>query len=726
MPVYFNKEKNKRVDYQGPEYMEDGTNIPISKGYRKVLTVIKDGQEKEITDDILDQAVAKGYKIKELADAEVANTKYKAAKIGEYGDVSPTEAAVRGALQNVPIIDETFAAVKSPIGAAKAAAQYLGAEVDENDPKYKAYVEERDLHRSRDEIGREENPAAYYGAQLTTGLGVGTLASKATSLAGKVGLAAVEGGAVAAGAGEGETIADDAETIALGAAVPAAATGVIGAATKGASAARNRFANKGDGLGAKYLDNPELLKDAQGASERAKDITQGAKVRNAEAAPNLQRIDQQMDQAKDVIKSQQAEILARKAKVEGDINSAVEASSLYKEAAKESLEQLKVEKTEEGRKKLSKLLTDYENQLSELGNLRTKRFETLEGFEATEQAKQAYRNFKNKLQDSIGELEGDQAVAGLRELEKYMPEDGLDYISQGQLLKRMKRVNDELWRKVKPGQGGGTQNFNKRIIAQEANDAFKAVGDEEVTKLTEAMFEPLNKRNVIRSGAATKSVGMTPGGKETKVFAPDPMKAERARPETTDALKRSGYEPGVNKATGEAQSRITKDAQVLDQRIADLKQEKAALGGLAPKAQAELDSLVQQKRAIQDSLSISNNEDQLRILGENAKTIELNKIDGKESLAEAAIDVGADFVPGVVGRASRGIVGRVASPVAQIQAHNAVREFFQNPKVTATVRALTLGGRALTRSTIMTIAEQNGLNPVELEEVLRQSGAVKD
>ena len=73
MTKYFSKEKNRTVEYLGPEYAEDGTNIPMSKGYRKILTVEKEGQTKDITDDLLDKAIEKGYKIKELADAQKAN-----------------------------------------------------------------------------------------------------------------------------------------------------------------------------------------------------------------------------------------------------------------------------------------------------------------------------------------------------------------------------------------------------------------------------------------------------------------------------------------------------------------------------------------------------------------------------------------------------------------------------------------------------------------------------
>jgi hypothetical protein len=336
----------------------------------------------------------------------------------------------------------------------------------------------------------------------------------------------------------------------------------------------------------------------------------------------------------------------------------------------------------------------------------------------------AYNNLKSNLTDKIGELEGDQAVFALRQLEKYLPDSGVDGITQGQLLKRMKKVNDELWSKVQMGQGFGSKNFNRMSIAQDVNDAFKSSGDPMITQLTEAMFDPLNKRNILRKGATKRVTGITSGGRETKVFSPDPMKAERAAPETLTALEKSGYKPEINSMVVNKNNVISSDLNEINDAIYILEAKKQQLGELPNRAELELNELVKKKQQLQDDIAIANNKDKSKLLEENNKTGRINKFDG-DVPEFSPTELASDLVPNVAGRVLRRGVGAITSPVNQIRAYTAVREAFQTPALTAQIRALTLGGRSLTRAAIIEIAKQHKIEPDKLISVLKESGSLK-
>lgn len=248
MPIYFNKEKNKRVDYQGPEYAEDGTNIPMSKGYRKVLKVVKDGQEKEITDDLLDTATSKGYKIKELSEAESKQT------------FTPVEAGARGFVQGATLglADEAKGI------AAGAKALFTGKKVGEE------YERARDEARSLNRMASEESPAAFTTGEIAGGV-LSPSPIKGGGLAKTVGKGAAEGAVAGFGVAEGDLSEQAKATTGAG-----LLGGAIGAAAKGLEAAGSAFGSKADeivgsmreGKAAQFVEDPSKFREAREAPQR--------------------------------------------------------------------------------------------------------------------------------------------------------------------------------------------------------------------------------------------------------------------------------------------------------------------------------------------------------------------------------------------------------------------------------------------------------------------------
>ena len=249
MPIYFNKEKNKRIDYQGPEYTEDGTNIPMSKGYRKVLKVVKDGQEKEITDDLLEAATAKGYKIKELAEAESKKT------------FSGTEAAARGFTQGATLgfADELAGGL-----AATKALFTPGKSLSEE------YTKARDLRRQADKMSEAEQPGEYLTGEI-----VGSVASPSPIKGAGIGKVltrgAVEGATAGLGSAEGDVLEQAKSTVTgagIGAGFGAAAKGLETVGKKMFSGADKAVGSMGEGRATQFVEDPAKFRLAEEVPQR--------------------------------------------------------------------------------------------------------------------------------------------------------------------------------------------------------------------------------------------------------------------------------------------------------------------------------------------------------------------------------------------------------------------------------------------------------------------------
>lgn len=248
MPKYYSKDKNRTVQYEGPEYGEDGTNIPMSKGYRKILTVVKDGQEKEITDDLLDAATTKGYKIKELADAEEQKT------------FSPVEAGARGFVQGATLglSDEAKGL------AAGTKALFSGKKVGEE------YDRARDEERQLNKMASEESPVEYTVGEVGGGI-LSPSPIKGGGLAKTAAKGAIEGGVAGFGMGEGD-ISEQAKSTVTGAGLG----GTIGAAAKGVEAVGGKLISAADeavgsmrgGKAAQFVEEPSKFREAAEAPQR--------------------------------------------------------------------------------------------------------------------------------------------------------------------------------------------------------------------------------------------------------------------------------------------------------------------------------------------------------------------------------------------------------------------------------------------------------------------------
>lgn len=669
----------------------------------------------DVPEEELKEALSTGeFDIEALSEAKGEG--YEKAQVEKFGDVGPGETAIR---KFNPLFDETEGAIESPTGALKAAANYVGASFDESAPDLKAYRDKTELQRAREDRGEENNP----GVALTSSI-LGGVATPAISAAGKVGriaAGAAEGLGFAAAADEDSTVYNKGNLsgAALGAALPAAGVALetTGEFVKG------RLAAKGEGRGANYLDNPELLQENIKAGDRAKDIQSEVQKRNQGLSQDLRPIEGQISQTKLKSTEQMAARAKEISKLNTEVEQSIEQAGFAKGNIKTALEEFKRIKTEESRQKLNAMLKSYDDQLKELGSKRDARFEELEAFPATEEAKSAYRNLRADLQVDIGEMEEEAAIKALRELEKFMPEEGLDVVSQGQLLKKMKRVSAKLYEKVKTGPGYGTGNFNRSKIAAKVNDAFKNAGDKPLKDLTEAMAEPVNNQQFVRA-AATNKVPELVNGRNTKVYSPDPMKAETAKPETVESLKKIGYDPAITKELSAEEKRLNKEIEKLEFRTKILKSGRDSLKKQPPALSKELLELQNKKRTLQERAQGLNSLDNGRLLNEVDKVRDIDALYGRQTGPEAAagavLDVGSMVLPAGVQRVGRKGLGAITDPVRQIEQYNKVREVFNKPALTAMVKQLTLGGRSLTRAAIKALSEQHEVDEGQLTEALGQ------
>lgn len=240
MPIYKNPKTEQEyeldADFDVATGVDRNREKALAKGYVPVVEVVnpKTSQAYSVPDTELGKATDKGYQIPVLAQAEKEMKPYEAAGVDQYGDVSPSEAAIRGLTSAIPFTDEAAGAVVSPMGALKSAAGYITGN-EASGPDVEAFQQERDLQRARNELASQDQPAAFYPA-----MGVGALATggagTSKTIAGKIASGAAEGAMLGVGASEGATIQEDIPNIATGAAIgalPGVAEAAMGASRAG-------------------------------------------------------------------------------------------------------------------------------------------------------------------------------------------------------------------------------------------------------------------------------------------------------------------------------------------------------------------------------------------------------------------------------------------------------------------------------------------------------------
>lgn len=183
--------------------------------------------------------------------------------------VSAANAALRGAVQTgtLGFRDELAGLLASPTGAAKVAAEKLGADYS-SDPDAKNYRDERDASRALDSDAEKAQPGSYLAGQLGGAVALPLAAGAALPAGAAAGLGA--GGSLvgALGAGALSGLGTSKAESAGGAAADAAAGAALGGAAFGVGKALPSVAQKGaDWLGEKAAPAADLISKLAKATE---------------------------------------------------------------------------------------------------------------------------------------------------------------------------------------------------------------------------------------------------------------------------------------------------------------------------------------------------------------------------------------------------------------------------------------------------------------------------
>jgi len=332
-----------------------------------------------------------------------------------------------------------------------------------------------------------------------------------------------------------------------------------------------------DRLDQKTHLNKEINSAEQGSSlfdaagkDTLNEFSQAQRIPNDEISGRVKEI---QDRIKE--RTINADRLAHKAKIDNDISSSTEAAHLYEEAAEAALVEFKLTQSAESKQMLGALIKKHGDQIKDLGNKRDVRFDELDDEAATDQLKQAYTTLKNNLMTQVGGTRSKPAIKEIVELERFLPEDGMNHISQGQLLKRMRDAIDVMNNRSKWGEGYSSLNFDKKEIASQINRAFHESGDKVVSDLTHGLSTSLSKRNILRKNAAKRADTLNEKDHMVSLFDPDPKKAEGVSDITKDGLKTAGYDPQMTEAIAQKTKEIDQRRRVLLNEIEQLKSQRA-------------------------------------------------------------------------------------------------------------------------------------------------------
>lgn len=782
----------------------------------------------DVPEEELSEALGTGeFDIEALAEAKGPD--YEKAQVGKFGEVGPSETALRNA---IPFSDEIGGAAKNVSGAIKTGLGYIGlGDSTKTDDDMKEYKAERDMNRARKERGSEEYPevaitAGITGAAATPGLG-------AASLPGKIAAGAAEGVIYSASEDDSDSVYNEgvATGTGVGAAIP-----VVGQALKfGGKVIKNNITKNGE----QYLDNTAKLNDDIGARDRAVQIQDDIKLENQTMKERIQPIQKAETATKEQIDAEQ---LARQEQV-GKYESEIDRTSQLKDVIStsatnkefEALTDLKAKQIETRNKLLETKSTLSKKQQDELAlldndiaatnrkiaetkeageldtrlfeedatkkasgdiarrmadadeiintnsNKRAARIENLKDFPLKPEAKYAYLGLRESLKRQVGSDKSDEAIVALKRLDEFLPVENIDNLSQGEVLDRLLTVKKDLFDSTKNGMGYGYKNFNQKSVAREVDNAFKNSGEPEIVEYTKAMGPAYGVRDILRENAAKRVGDLTEGGFATKVYTPDPLKAERAMDVTKEAMGRAGYLPTLKKEVAEVENKHASEIKKLKLDLSNLKLKKVMVGsnkvdnapeiaelqtkirdleimknnvkkeahdamtevnnldnrvtvlrGLikstknAPiKMQQTLDELVKKREMLMERVKDSNLRANRRFLEEIEKVRAIGKFTSNPNLIDAGIDGAVDaasfVLPGGVGMAARKGIGVITDPVNKMKAFNAVRKAYNKPGLTAALRILAMkGGKGIRRETIETLAQQHNVDAAELERLMAE------
>lgn len=233
----------------------------VAKGYKTkqdaetsedflVDLVMPDGTPHKVKNSLVNKALDKGY----TAPGIVSNSK---ANEAEYGSVGKVEAAARGVAQagSLGLSDELAGAAKSPIGAMQQAREYFGGEkADPNNPDVKAYTAERDMQRARDQQGEDTQQLAS---------GAGNFLGAGATIGSSVPALFAQGAASAAGMSNQTEAKNDVQSAGISGVLNTVLGSIAPVVSKGRDMLENYAVKRAGVSGEQFLNNPALIKKAQ-------------------------------------------------------------------------------------------------------------------------------------------------------------------------------------------------------------------------------------------------------------------------------------------------------------------------------------------------------------------------------------------------------------------------------------------------------------------------------
>lgn len=438
------------------------------------------------------------------------------------------------------------------------------------------------------------------------------------------------------------------------------------------------------------------------------------------------------------------------------------------------------DKAKDASAQIASKIGEYDTIIKENGARREAVIENLKDTPVPEADKELYINLRKQLAALTKGDKSIEAENALKMLDRFLPVEDFGRIKQGDLYERLLAVKKDLYDATKSGQGFGYKNFNAKVIARYIDDAFKNVAEPKIRKYTVAMGDVFGKKEILETYGTKRVKILNEEDRARSILAPEPLKAERAMDVSKESMGRAGYFPTLTKEIKEfediqaneinklkldltnkkLEQRMTRNAKVaespeiaqtsdairkleikknllkkdtrdallevqkLDNRVKVLEGMVKSTRVRPPSMAKELAELNSKRKEIVSRIEALKLKANGEFLEEVKKMRNIQKLYSEPGIAEAAtndlVDVGSLALPGAVGRVGRGVLSRVTDPAKQIRGVNWVRKKFNNPALTASYRALTVGGRTLSRKAIEALSEQHNVDFRELEEAIRE------
>lgn len=537
------------------------------------------------------------------------------------------------------------------------------------------------------------------------GSAVGPVGGSAALQAGRQ---VAEGAVVGFGASEADTAGGVLKDTMTGATIGGVIPTVAGAVQQSGSAVKALVGKKGE----QFVGNSNLLKEAEQAPETI------AKIKNEQGAA-VQGV---KDRYAGLSVEKQAEITEKRREIANLTNQ----MRLKKRAFDDSIEKLSKERTESARQKIASLLDMRAKEVAELSQKRDAYAATLDDVPLSDNTKGELQKLRTRLITKINEQfpGGAAQQQALVDLDAYLPSNVQDFATEGDAIKVLKNTYDNLWNGLVAGQGGNRKSFNKKDIAGVVRQSIDNI-DPEYGALTGAIAGPLRAQQSLRKNASSADME---GG--AQVFNPDPSKAIRraaSSPERAAELERQGF--NAAEFGTEAKELAKRDAirGIQDQRSNTafqrdaITQEKNNLPGFMESEVRDTAQRFEPGLERQESLRSDLNE--LKSPGSVLGAATALGTAGGAMLGNQA----GGYVGGAVGAglglaAGRKVGQAFGNPVNVIKAYNLVSEKFKNAGLTASIRLLETGNRAITYGIINKLAEQYQVNPDDLRQTILDGG----